>query len=289
MPDIFISYRRQDSGGHAGRLFDRLVKHFGNNHVFLDVAGIELGVDFVETIEEAVGSSDAVVVVIGRAWLDCTDAQGRRRLDDPKDFIRLEVATAFLRGVRVIPVLVQGASMPSSEYLPQDLEKLPKLQAIELRDARWGSDVSLLIESLENIAPLMSRPRAAAHGRDSPITIAALAAVVQAILIGGWGIMSQLGWSGTNCRFFGFLMPCKVGGGYLLMAGFCLLLCGAALAYRNRSALPLAWLSALMIIPAAVDGIIERYTGFVVPAIGLGVAVPLALVYFATTRRHQLS
>jgi hypothetical protein len=172
MPGIFICYRREDSAGHAGRLFDRLVEHFGNNRVFLDVAGIEPGVDFVETIEEAVGSSDAVVVVIGREWLDCTDAQGRRRLEDQKDFIRLEVVTALLRGVRVIPVLVQGASLPGSEYLPQDLEKLSRLQAIELSNTRWGSDVSLLIESLEKIVrvPLPSRPRAAARGGDSPIT-----------------------------------------------------------------------------------------------------------------------
>ena len=112
----------------------------------------------MEAIEEAVGSSDAVVVVIGREWLDCTDAQGRRRLEGPKDFIRLEVATALLRGIRVIPVLVQGASMPGAEYLPQDLEKLSRRQAIELSNTRWDSDVSLLIESLEKIVgvPLSS-------------------------------------------------------------------------------------------------------------------------------------
>lgn len=156
MPGIFICYRREDSAGHAGRLFDRLVEHFGNDRVFLDVAGIEPGLDFVEVIEEAVGSSDAVVVVIGREWLDCTDAQGRRRLEDPKDFIRLEVATALRRAIRVIPVLVQGASAPDSESLPQDLEKLSRRQAIELSDARWDSDVSLFIENLKKIVRVPS-------------------------------------------------------------------------------------------------------------------------------------
>lgn len=156
MPGIFICYRREDSAGHAGRLFDRLVEHFGNDRVFLDVAGIEPGLDFVEAIEEAVGSSDAVVVVIGREWLNCTDAQGRRRLEDPKDFIRLEVATALRRDIRVIPVLVQGASTPDSQYLPQDLEKLSRRQAIELSDNRWDSDVSLCIENLKKIVSVPS-------------------------------------------------------------------------------------------------------------------------------------
>jgi len=112
MNGIFISYRRDDSAGHAGRLFDRLVARFGKRAVFMDVEGIEAGVDFVETIEMAVGGCDVLLAVIGRSWLDSRDSEGKRRLDDDQDFIRLETSAALARNVRVIPVLVEGARMP---------------------------------------------------------------------------------------------------------------------------------------------------------------------------------
>ena len=111
MNGIFISYRRDDSAGHAGRLFDRLVARFGKDAVFMDVEGIEAGVDFVETIEKAVGGCDVLLAVIGRTWLDSRDSKGKRRLDDEQDFIRLETSAALARNVRVIPVLVEGASV----------------------------------------------------------------------------------------------------------------------------------------------------------------------------------
>jgi tetratricopeptide (TPR) repeat protein len=148
MGGIFVSYRREDSAGHAGRLFDRLKESFGKDRVFMDVAGIEPGIDFVEAIDSAVGSCDVLIVVIGRKWLDCTDAAGRRRLDDPKDFIRLETATALRRNIRVIPALVQGATMPGAENLSEDLQKLSRRQAIEVSDTHWDSDVDQLIETL---------------------------------------------------------------------------------------------------------------------------------------------
>jgi len=106
MPGIFISYRREDTAGHAGRLFDRLTQHFGKGRIFMDVSDIEPGTDFVEAIDKAVGSCDILIVVIGREWLTCADPGGHRRLDDPNDFIRLEAATALKRNIRVIPVLV---------------------------------------------------------------------------------------------------------------------------------------------------------------------------------------
>ena len=101
MAGLFISYRREDSAGHAGRLFDRLTQHFGKERVFMDVSDIEPGVDFVEAIDVAVGSCAVLVVVIGRNWLTCTDSAGRRRLDDANDFIRLETATALRRNWRL--------------------------------------------------------------------------------------------------------------------------------------------------------------------------------------------
>ena len=149
MPNIFISYRREDSLGHTGRLFDRLGKHFGKTHVFMDIAGIEPGLDFVEAIDKAVGSCDVFIVVIGKQWLNATDADGRRRLDNPEDFIRLELGTALKRNIRVIPVLVQGATAPSSENLPEDLRMLSRRQAIEVSDNRWDFDAGELIKTIE--------------------------------------------------------------------------------------------------------------------------------------------
>src|SRR5207247_2365741 len=105
-------YRREDASGHAGRLYDVLAAAFGADQVFIDVDTIEPGVDFVERIETSVASVDALVAVIGRDWLTAADAEGRRRLDNPEDFVRLEIASALSRNIRVIPVLVEGARMP---------------------------------------------------------------------------------------------------------------------------------------------------------------------------------
>jgi hypothetical protein len=149
MPNIFISYRREDSAGHTGRLFDRLSEHFGKDHVFMDIADIHPGLDFVEAIDKALGSCDAFVVVMGTQWTSIADANSRRRLENPEDFIRLEIARALQKNRRVIPVLVQGAAMPGPQDLPADLKKLCRLQALELSDTRWDYDVSQLIKNLE--------------------------------------------------------------------------------------------------------------------------------------------
>ena len=149
MSGIFISYRRDDSAGHAGRLFDRLRERFGRQQVFMDVAGIDPGTDFVRAIDIAVSACDTLLVVIGRDWLACTDAHGQRRLDDPNDFVRLEVGTALKRDIRVVPVLVQNAAMPGVDELPDDLKLLIRRQATELSDERWDLDVQDLIAKLE--------------------------------------------------------------------------------------------------------------------------------------------
>ena len=158
MPGIFISYRREDTAGHAGRIFDRLREKFGRDKVFMDVAGIEPGVDFVEAIDRAVGSCDVLLVIIGKKWLTCADASGNRRLDDPKDFIRLETATALRRDIRVIPVLVQDAAMPGEGDLPDDLKKLARRQATEIGDTHWDSDTEQLIQTLAKVLPGESKP-----------------------------------------------------------------------------------------------------------------------------------
>ncbi len=170
MGGIFISYRREDTAGHAGRIFDRLKEKFGQGRVFMDVAGIEPGVDFVEAIDQAVGSCDVLLVIIGKKWLTCTDALGNKRLDDPKDFIRLETATALRRDIRVIPVLVQDALMPGEGDLPDDLKKLARRQATEIDDTHWDSDTGHLIETLVKVLPGEPKPARARVGavtRDS--------------------------------------------------------------------------------------------------------------------------
>ncbi len=150
MHGIFISYRREDAAGYAGRLYDRLAAHFGDERVFMDVEGIEPGADFVDAIERAVGSCEALIVIIGSEWLG-TDNAGRRRLDDPADFVRLETATALARGIRVVPVLVDGAVMPRADQLPKELAPLTRRQAVELSHKQWDASTGELIRTLEKI------------------------------------------------------------------------------------------------------------------------------------------
>lgn len=163
MDGIFISYRRDDSAGYAGRLYDRLVAHFGADRVFMDVEGIEPGLDFVDAIEEAVGSCRVLIAVIGDEWITSTDAAGRRRLDDPNDFIRLETGSALKRGIRVVPVLVGGAVMPRIEELPEDLKSLTRRQAIEINHKQWEASTGELIRTLENILKTTDKSPAAAR------------------------------------------------------------------------------------------------------------------------------
>jgi hypothetical protein len=148
---IFINYRRSDSGGYAGRIYDALNAHADSWHVFMDIDTIDPGEDFAEVIDRSLETCDLVIAVIGRQWLEITDARGRRRLEHPDDFVRLELLAALDRTVRVIPALVQGAEMPSSEDLPDELMKLARRNAFELSDARWHYDIGRLIEVLEGI------------------------------------------------------------------------------------------------------------------------------------------
>jgi hypothetical protein len=149
MSQIFLSYRRGDAPGYAGRLYDRLREHFGTDHVFRDVDTLPPGADFVAAIEDAVASCEALVAVIGGAWLSATDRHGTRRLDDPNDFVRIEVAAALARGVPVFPVLVESAQMPTESELPAPLARLARHNALELADSRWDYDVGRLLASMD--------------------------------------------------------------------------------------------------------------------------------------------
>jgi TIR domain len=148
---MFISYRREESAGYTGRIADRFTEHFGKDRVFRDIDSIEPGLDFAEAIERAIGSSGVMLAVIGKNWLTATDAAGRKRLQDPHDYVRMEIAAALQRNMRVIPVLVQGASMPGTDELPEDLASLTRRNAFELHDSSWGDDVGRLISALERV------------------------------------------------------------------------------------------------------------------------------------------
>jgi hypothetical protein len=146
---IFISYRRDETAYPAGWLFDRLAQHLGPAQIFKDVDSIELGDDFVQVISRAVGSCDVLLALIGDQWLTVTDDRGRRRLDDPDDFVRLEIEAALERNVRIIPILVDGANMPRADELPPGLVGLERRQALELSPSRFEYDTSRLLKVLD--------------------------------------------------------------------------------------------------------------------------------------------
>ena len=166
---IFISYRREDASYPAGRLYDNLHSRFPKNEIFMDVDSIKPGIDFIETIEERVGPCDVLVAVIGKRWLSAADEEGRRRLDNPEDFVRVEVGTALKRGVRVIPVLVEGASMPRAAELPEELKELARRNALSVSQDRFRADSERLIDSVEEVleAPRLKAPRARRKGSSS--------------------------------------------------------------------------------------------------------------------------
>lgn len=149
---IFISYRREDTAYPAGWLFDRLAEHFGPGQVFKDVDSVDLGDDFAEVITTGVGSCDVLLALIGDRWLSITDDTGRRRLDDPDDFVRLEIETALARGIRVIPILVGGARIPRAEELPPSVAKLARRQALELSPSRFEFDTNRLLKGARSDA-----------------------------------------------------------------------------------------------------------------------------------------
>jgi hypothetical protein len=153
MGGVFISYRREDSQGEALHLFEDLKEHFGKNRLFMDVTGIDPGNDFRKVIENAVNSWDVLIVMIGKRWIDAIDEKGKRRLDDPKDFVRIETTAALHLDVPVIPVLVQGAGMPRPDQLPAEIEALAWRHAFELRHNGWGIDVAELVTALRKVLP----------------------------------------------------------------------------------------------------------------------------------------
>src|SRR5271155_3549763 len=140
MGAVFISYRRGDSEGQARALSLELEQFLGKDSVFMDVDSIALGRDFRQILLERLDTCNIVLVLIGPNWLEARDASGNRRLESPTDFVRQEIATSLKRNIAVTPVLLQGASMPLPERLPEDLKDLAFRNGFELSHIRWESD-----------------------------------------------------------------------------------------------------------------------------------------------------
>ena len=159
MGGIFISYRRDDSQGFAGRLENDLAQCFGDELVFRD-REIPPGADFADHIEHQLRAADAALVVIGRQWLDIRDAAGGRRLDQPGDWVRREIELSLASGKPLIPVLVAGVAMPATQDLPPSLQGLARFQALVLSDHRWPDDMRALCDALSALVPRLAQARA---------------------------------------------------------------------------------------------------------------------------------
>jgi hypothetical protein len=145
---IFINYRRDDSGASAGRLHDRLAQTFGRKNLFMDVDHIPAGVDFVDYLPSQVAACDVFLAVIGPNWLDAKDDDGRRRLENPDDFVTIEIGAALARNIRVIPVLVDGATTPKADKLPDSIKPLVRRNAVEVRNKNFGRDANALVDKV---------------------------------------------------------------------------------------------------------------------------------------------
>jgi hypothetical protein len=151
MTNVFISYRRSDTtSGYASWIYDRLAVRHGSEHVFMDMDSLPLGVDFVDHVQRALATTDVALVLIGPNWLGATDAGGGRRLDDPSDFVRIEVAAALRSSSRVIPVLVDGADMPSPDELPEELRPLTRRQGLPFH-RQGGGGINELLTTIEEM------------------------------------------------------------------------------------------------------------------------------------------
>ncbi|MGH9142806.1 MAG: toll/interleukin-1 receptor domain-containing protein [Vicinamibacterales bacterium] len=182
MPRIFINYRRDDSAGYAGRIHETLASLFGTESVFIDVDDIKPGVDYVSTIEDSIAGCDVMLVLIGKRWLDSRDSAGGRRIDDPADFVRIEIERGLARNIRTIPVVIDNASMPAHADLPSDISRLATLEAIALSDSRWQYDIGQLVSVINGgIDP--PRPR---RRRLIRLVIGGAALLAAAALGGVW-------------------------------------------------------------------------------------------------------
>ena len=197
---IFINYRRDDSAGTAGRLHDRLAQTFGRKTLFMDVDHIPAGVDFVEYLQSQVAACGVFLAVIGPNWLDAKDDSGRRRFDNPDDFVTIEIGAALARNIRVIPVLVDGARTPKADKLPDSVKPLARRNAVEVRNTHFGRDAEALAnkvaEALKHAKPVTGQwpfMASAAARLMAPGQWRMVAGSAMALLLVGWIGLYQMG------------------------------------------------------------------------------------------------
>jgi hypothetical protein len=185
MAGTFISYRREDAAGYAGRLRESLERRLGSARVFRDVDTLRPGQAFVQAIESRLSDCAVMLAVIGRDWVNARDLAGSRRLDEPFDFVRLEIAAALARpNVLVVPVLVEGAAMPSAAELPENLKPLIRRHAVSIRDETWDGDVDRLVNVIESAISMRDPSRADAPISGPRLWVAAgLAVVIVGLLL----------------------------------------------------------------------------------------------------------
>jgi hypothetical protein len=148
MAKMFISYRRDESKGYVGRLYDSFLSYFDKNQILVDIYTIESGEDFVTAIERAVSSCDTLIAIIGPKWLEIRDKKGIQRIKKSSDYVRLEIAAALKHKLQIIPVLVEHATMPGERDLPGDLADLSRCNALELRHEQFAYDVDRLVQTI---------------------------------------------------------------------------------------------------------------------------------------------
>jgi hypothetical protein len=168
---VFVSYRREDVPDATYRLVDALNRRFGSDGVFFDVDKIELGAPFADVIEEWVASCDVLLAVIGEGWLDARGENGARRLENPGDFVRLEIEAALTRDIRVVPVLIHNAPIPGTADLPDSMAQLPGRNAMQITRTHWDVDVAKLIEAIERVVGERPGPALRVLGAPQPAPV----------------------------------------------------------------------------------------------------------------------
>src|SRR5262245_47491773 len=177
-PSLFISYRRHDSAGYSGRVHDRLQREFRHNLLFMDVDSIPLGTNFIKVLGEEVAKCDALLAVIGPGWLDARDESGHRRLENPDDFVRIEIGTALKRGIRVIPILLEGTQVPKADQLPDDLKELALRNGLDVRHASFNEDMERLIRDLNDPVMVASTEKSQSSTRNVLASMGLAVAIV---------------------------------------------------------------------------------------------------------------
>jgi formylglycine-generating enzyme required for sulfatase activity len=191
---VFISYRRDDSMGHAGRIHDRLARELGSDLLFMDVDSIPLGANFVKVLRDEVAKCEVLLAVIGPRWVDARDEHGNRRLDSLDDFVRIEIASALQRNIPVIPILLEGTKVPKAEQLPTDLQGLALHNGLDIRHASFHNDMDKLIRGLKGHAG-SAIARTTVHSSAAEVASGAVA-----VEVGAAGLKETLHFTPGNGR-----------------------------------------------------------------------------------------